>query len=284
MFEIIGNSGETVTPEAIEYINAVFNTAKQLKAERTALIDAEKNNRKGTVLESRSIHAYQVKGVGENHDKYKDNLKTLEVDNIKSNEIHVFVINEQKTALENRLSDLASYKKDLEVELQELKKSDVLLQDKSQEYAEKLASGDITAADVIENKRKSQLQDNNNQQQEILDKIEGCKKAESLIIADISIYGEIEKISCYNLLLLKYNAIKTPIYEQLEAAKETYENLNTIARKLWGDNYDRWEHICKLQDFISDGKNATLKRGFIESHEARKELYEKNPKFDKQWK
>jgi uncharacterized protein (DUF3084 family) len=241
MFEVIGNSGETVTPEAIEHINAVFNTAKQLKAERTALIDAEKNKRKGTVLESRSIFAYQVKGAGENHEQYKDNLKTLEVDNIKSNEMDVFVINEQKIALENRLSDLASYKEGLEVEWQELKNADALLQDKSQEYAEKLASGDIAAADVIENKRKSQLQDNNNQQQEILDKIEGCKKAESLIVADISIYREMEKISCHNLLLLQYNTMKMPIYEQLEAAKETYENLNTIARKLWGDNYDRWD-------------------------------------------
>ncbi|EIJ33374.1 hypothetical protein [Thiothrix nivea] len=265
MFEAIENTSETVSPEAIEHINNVFHTAKQLKAERAALIEEEKNKRNGTRLESRSIMGFQVKGFGESHDKYKANLKTLEVDSIESNEMHVFVINEQKTALENRLSDLASYKEGLEVELQELKQADALLQCKSQDYAEKLASGDIVGADLIENNRKSQLQENNSQQQEISGKIEGCKKAESLIVADISIYAEIEKISCHNLLLLQYNAIKTPIFEQLEAAKETYENLNTIAHKLWGDNYDRWEHICKLQDFIRDGKNTTLKRGFIES-------------------
>lgn len=280
MFEVIENNIETISPKALEHINSVFNRAKQLKKEKSALFEATRT----ASFSNRPVQGFQVKGLPENIEKYKDNLKTLEVDDLSYGGMLLSVIKNQKSALESRLADIASHKDRLDVEMQELNQAHPLLVEESESYIEKLASGDIAAAEEIENTRQAQLQENTRQKQAILDKTEGFKKAENLILDDISIYSELEKITDNCLLLLEYNLLAEPIYKQLEANKETYNRLSVISHKLWGDNYDRWGHICKLQDFISDGKNAALKRGFIGYIEARKELYEINPKFANRWK
>lgn len=251
MFEEMMDLPTNAAPIGVtDHVLAVFEKAKQLNAQSNELWEIEKIKRtdyhskrgsRSKTCEERRLLPFEVKGLSENRDQYKSNFATI-------NELCLVAIQQEKQKLENRLSDLGLYQQALETELQEYVDVDSMLQEKSKGYAEKLASGDIAGADLLENNRKVQLQDNDVKKQDIIHKIEGVKAAEGLIKADISIYAEMEKISRHSLLLKEYNTKKVLFDERLESVRESHEELSNIATELWGDNYARWEHITQQND------------------------------------
>jgi hypothetical protein len=253
MFEVIEDTNTSASDNVVEHIQGVFNAAKQLTAKKVEL--------KAIALERQKIAniSRKITELSAVNEEYRDTLQALEVEGVDLNKMYHSAIQSHKQGFENRLVDLGNYRADLEETLKELEVAGSLLESQSDEYAEKLADGDIAGADLLEKQRNTALQENDKEQQEVKHKIDGVKNAENLLKADISICAEIEKVSRRSLLLSQYQEEKNLFDAQLEELTVVYKNLDGFASELWGNNYHYWDHLYQLTNTIrSSIKNGTL--------------------------
>jgi hypothetical protein len=258
MFEFTSETDTNAQSEATAHIQEVFTTLRHLKKQEAELTQAERERRKGFYRKEIRIHPCQIKGHAENKQNYEDTLKTFKSMPGGSHVVYLAALNEKKQELTSRLTELSILRDNLHAELKVVKESLLPLQGVSEDYAQKLADGDIYAAETLESHRKTQLQEKNIQQQELLSKIEGISFAENIINKELATYWEIEKTINSGLELQRYNDLKAQFDNVFSQLEEISNEINPIARKLWAEDYERWEHLNMIQLLINKVKNNAL--------------------------
>ena len=292
MFEVITGSESaesTSTTHTQQRVQDVFSKAKQLRANKAELTAAELKKREvnpivladGRVLPAKRLVAFQIPGMDAISKDYDKNIQSLKFDDVDKCKDHISAIKENKAELESLLLDLAQQRTKLSETSKELEVTSNSLKEQSSQYAETIASGDIGAADALENTRLEQVQVNETNKQECKRKVEAIKQAEVLLKHDLTIWEEMEKSLSRHSLLQQYKIIHEKLNEQISLMTENYQALDGLAADLWGDNYDRWEHTKRFQELIHNSKDyARLKAAAIRHQSfVNSDIVERNPKF-----
>jgi hypothetical protein len=108
MFEVTENS--TYESDVIDHVQAIFGKAKMLKERGEELTASEKKNRVGTRWENQPItKEFQVRGLSEVGQNYRDNMAELEIDGVSISERYIAAIQAQKAEVEDRMEGFAEH-------------------------------------------------------------------------------------------------------------------------------------------------------------------------------
>ena len=291
MFDLIDDASAAIpTAAALEYITSVFNTAKQLNAETKQQADAkvkwlkekevrELNRRHSNKLEQDApafyAHGNQIKRrYSDATDSYRKNIKRLEeVEGIELNEMYLASIKSIRHDTKTRLDEINTKIAETSDTLKEQELIGAALNEQSNEYIEKLATGDIEAAEVIENNRIEQVKDNSTKKQGNIYKIDALTKAALLLTDESKILAEMEKTSLRSLLLSKYSAEKSVFENTLASVAGCISRMDDMSYELFGDNYAKWEHLETLNKLVSSCRNSAIQKQL----KNRQQVYERNP-------